>query len=171
MAYEMDVKFTEKNAVFNAEFGGVEFLPTRIMPATKDTLGGVKIGDGLTITSDGTLSAEAFILWNTTAYWESQRSLITQQGVLYVYNDYRVVDGVKYPNFKIGDGTTYLVDLPFNSIDQAIAEKVDELQAAVQEHVADTTSHVSESDRESWNNKVTSYISEEEPEQLVLSKL
>ena len=171
MAYELDVKFTEKNAVFNAEFGGVEFLPTRIMPATKDTLGGIKVGEGLTITSDGTLSADAFILWNTTEYWDSQRDLIAKAGVLYVYNDYRVVDGVKYPNFKIGDGATYLVDLPFHFIDQSIAEKVDALQATVNEHMADTASHVSEIDREAWNNKVTSYISEENPEQLILSKL
>ena len=171
MAYEMDVKFTEKNAVFNAEFGGVEFLPTRIMPATKDTLGGIKVGEGLTITSDGTLSADAYIEWNTVAYWESQRSLVTKAGVIYVYNDYRVVDGVKYPNFKIGDGKTYLVDLPFNSIDPAIAEELDRLVERVDDHIADTESHVSESDREFWNNKVTSFISEDNPEQLVLSKL
>ncbi len=163
MALEIDVKFTEKNASFNADFGNVEFLPTRIIPATTSTLGGIIVGDGLSITSDGTLSADKPILWNTTEYWDSQTDLVSSEGVLYVYNDYKVVDDVKYSNFKIGDGTTYVVDLPFSSISSDVA-------TAVESHMADTTSHVSEEDRELWNNKVTASLSEDNPEILVLSK-
>ena len=56
MALEIDVKFKEKDASFNADFGEVDFLPVDIKPATKDTLGGIKVGEGLRIEEDGTLS-------------------------------------------------------------------------------------------------------------------
>ena len=170
MAYEIDVKFTEKNAEFKADFGNVEFLPVRIMPATRDTLGGIKVGDGLEITPDGTLSTDKPILWNTTEYWNTHRDIVALEGVMYVYNDYKVIEDVKYSNFKIGDGVTYLVDLPFNSIDQSVIDTVNMLEDKVDGHIAQTDAHVSAIDREIWNNKVTANISEENPETLLLSK-
>ena len=191
MALEIDVKFTEKRADFNAEFGPVEFLPVRIVPATADTLGGIKVGDGLSITSDGTLSADKPILWNTTEFWNSQRDLIAARGVMYVYSDYKTIDGVTYSNYKMGDGTSYLVDMPFSTIDtviaeameamterfnemqetvNAMAETVNSVSEAMDHHITDTDSHVSENDRELWSSKVTAKISDEHPETLLLTK-
>lgn len=184
MAYEMDVKFTEESSSFKAsfdggerfssftaDFGSVEFLPVKIMPATKTELGGIKVGDGLVITSDGTLSTDKPILWNTKEEWNSHPDIIATAGVMYVYSDYKVIDGVTYSNFKIGDGTSFLIDLPFGSIDMTFAEVIEKLAEVVEEHVADSEIHVSAEDRMFWDNKVTAYISESNPEILVLSKL
>lgn len=52
-----------------------------------------------------------------SAYWDSQRLYIPKRGEIVVYTDYattvRYGQRVKVPNIKIGDGTAYLIDLPF----------------------------------------------------------
>lgn len=52
------VKFDEKPQTFCADFGELTTLQTgtQLVPATKDTLGGIKVGENLAITEDGVLS-------------------------------------------------------------------------------------------------------------------
>lgn len=79
----------------------------------------------------------------TTDEWNSsfQQSIY---GGIYIYSDYRQENNVYIPAIKIGDGNSYVVDLPF----------------------FDTG--VTETDRDFWNNKVSVRMSTIDPEMLIL---
>ena len=93
----------------------------------------------------------------TTAMWNSTPSLIAKSKHIYVYSDYA---GLDIPGIKIGDGTTYLIDLPF----------VEGNNSRLNEHIYNEIIHVTSAERTLWNNKVTCYISPTDSEQLVFSK-
>lgn len=97
------------------------------------------------------------ILFNTTAYWNSQTTLVSQEGYIYIYTDHQTKDGDDIPGIKVGDGNAYVVDLPF----------MDDVYAA---HIADSVIHVTQADKTSWNNKVTCYIDPNKADKLVFSK-
>lgn len=85
------------------------------------------------------------VLFNTTAGWNSQTSLVSQSETLYVYTDHeRDANNNAVAGIKVGDGSAYVVDLPF-------------IDAIATEHIADTSIHVSSVDRTFWNNKVRCY--------------
>ena len=107
------------------------------------------------------------IYYDTKANWNAQASMISERGAFYIYSDYRTeVDEVGnptfYPGIKIGDGVSYLIDLPFMSDTAAIE---------LYEHLADETVHISQAERLFWNNKVSSYLDANDTENLVLSKI
>ena len=85
----------------------------------------------------------------TTARWNAQASLVAEANVLYIYTDYKIktVNGttVNIPGLKIGDGTTYLIDLPF------VAAHEDALAT----HIANTNIHVTSAEKDFWDNKVS----------------
>ena len=81
------------------------------------------------------------ILVNTTAGWNAKPDLVGTVNTVYVYSDHHTDEqGNPIPSFKVGDGTTYLLDLPFN----------DDLMT---QHVEDATIHITQEEREFWNNK------------------
>ena len=82
-------------------------------PATTTTLGGIKVGSGLTVENDGTLNATAKIYYNTTAYWNEHGSEITEVGALYIYLDGKDWNGNKVPRLKIGNGILTISEMPF----------------------------------------------------------
>lgn len=88
------------------------------------------------------------ILYGTTESWDSQATLVSQQKTIYVYTDYQVHEGKNIPGFKVGDGITLLINLPFTSSEGGITD----------------------SERERWNNKVTAFIDSEDEENLIFSK-
>ena len=103
--------------------------------------------------------------YDTTANWDIQSSLIAEQGAIYVYSDYYTTyDEVGNPTFspgvKIGDGTSYLIDIPVLS-DTGIQMVLDYL----------TTNNylVTSEDRLFWNNKVSAALDEQDPEILIFS--
>lgn len=54
------------------------------------------------------------LLYNSTEYWNSDKSYIPNEGDIIVYNNYKTTeDGKTIAGIKIGDGMAYLVDLPF----------------------------------------------------------
>lgn len=53
------------------------------------------------------------VKYDTTAGWNAQSSLVSKQGDIYVYTDYTTDTLNGQPGFKIGDGQTLLIDLPF----------------------------------------------------------
>lgn len=59
------------------------------------------------------------IYYGTSSYWDAQTSLISQAGYVYIYSDYQTatVNGETYnvPAIKVGDGSSYLIDIPFFS--------------------------------------------------------
>ena len=101
------------------------------------------------------------IRYATTAQWNAERTLVGENEAIYVYTDYKTysdVNGntIKVPGIKIGDGHAYLVDLPFLA-----ANEKDFL-----DHVNDHTVHITQAEREFWNNKVRSKA---EGENLILT--
>lgn len=103
---------TLNEAILNLE-NSAYVLP----PATTTTLGGIKVGDGLTVENDGTLNATAKIYSNTSAYWNEHGSEITEVGALYIYLDGKDWNGTKVPRLKIGNGILTIAEMPF--IDQS----------------------------------------------------
>ena len=113
-------------------------------------------------------------LWNsgqvvvkTTEEWNAETSYIPTRGYICVYLDYTTIidsDGnfINTPALKIGDGTTYLIDLPFITGTHA--------QEALDSHINDAIVHTTESEKTFWNNKVSCSIDNNNPEELIFSK-
>ena len=87
------------------------------------------------------VDGECKVLYASTATWNSKPKTLSKAGFIYIYSDYR--DGK--PAIKIGDGKAYLIDLPFTD-DEII------------EHINDTVIHITQEEREFWNDKVRCYI-------------
>ena len=104
--------------------------------------------------------SDQIVYSDTTENWNHQRSLIGNKNCIYVYVDYRDVDGEPSPGIKIGDGTSYLIDLPF------VVGDTTQLYT----HILDNDVHVISGEKAFWNNKVTCYISPVNPEELVFTK-
>ena len=103
------------------------------------------------------VGGDCHVLYATTATWNSQPELIADRGYVYIYCDYRQNEqGQNIASAKIGDGNAYLVDLPF----------VDEL---VYEHISDNIRHITQEEREFWNNKVRCYMSEVKDDILIFT--
>ena len=60
----------------------------------------------------------------TSAYWAAQPTLTSEDKAIYIYTDYDTKDGEDIPALKIGDGTSYVIDLPFTSANGITAEKI-----------------------------------------------
>ncbi len=89
----------------------------------------------------------------TTEEWGRQIGYIPSKGVLIIYSDYshqiQTIDGeqtvVDIPNFKIGDGSAYVQDLPFIN---------DDLRKDLESHIRDVNIHVTLADKLLWSNKI-----------------
>lgn len=106
------------------------------------------------------------IYYDTTAHWNQQPSLIAEEGTIYIYSDYTSYDDgagnvTPLAGIKIGDGNAYLIDMPFVT---------DALTATVLNHISNHDVHITPQERLFWNNKVSSYLDQEDSETLVLSK-
>ena len=106
------------------------------------------------------------IYYDTTANWDAQVQLTSEEGAIYIYSDkFSYDDGsgniVPLAGIKIGDGNAYLIDMPFVT---------DALTSIMLSHVSDTTAHITQQERAFWNNKVSSYMDSSAAETLVLSK-
>lgn len=97
-------------------------------------------------------SSTASILYGTVEYWNSQRDLVSSRDTFYIYDDFQTVEdehgNVHYiPGLKIGDGTSYLIDLPI------LASSYDEVKRQLDNHVNDMVRHITAEERQFWNNK------------------
>lgn len=106
------------------------------------------------------------VYYDTTENWNLMPDLIGERGAIYVYSDrYSYRDDVGnltlVPGLKIGDGNAYLIDLPFT--DAATIR-------TLAEHIQDNVRHITQEERTFWNNKVSSYVNQDDTENLVLSK-
>lgn len=116
-----------------------------------------------------------YVKYGTTAGWNAQRTLVAERGIIYVYSDhsYIEVDGgdpIPVPGFKVGDGTSYLIDMPFatDAEIEMIGLDVDELRARLISHEENSIVHVTSADKENWNSKVSVRIDPLDAENLVL---
>lgn len=88
------------------------------------------------------------VRFNTTSGWNSQPSYRTEENTIYIYTDYQVdEDGNYLAGIKVGDGGSLLIDKPF--LDQLYLQ-----------HIYDRSCHITQEEREFWNNKVRCYYSE-----------
>ena len=101
---------------------------------------------------------ERTVLVGTKEQWDSTPTMIGEKDVVYVYSDQNTNElGQPVPGFKVGDGKAYLIDMPFNN-DLSLA------------HFSNESIHVTDEERDFWNNKVTAFINAMDPENLVLTK-
>ena len=119
---------------------------------------------------EGSLSAQDLglgqVYYDTTENWNRNPTLLSEKGAVYIYSDYEYYEdaaGNRTPiaGLRIGDGSSYLIDLPFvNSLTAHL----------IISHVANQAVHVSEAERVFWNNKISAYIDPNDPEALIFSK-
>lgn len=104
------------------------------------------------------IKEEKEVFSDTTAGWASRSSTIAKQGAIYIYTDYKQnEEGKPLAGFKVGDGTSYLIDMPFQ----------DEL---IYDHINDNTIHITSAEREFWNNKDRCYIDPNHEGRIVFTK-
>ena len=106
--------------------------------------------------------------YDTTNNWNLNYELVSQENHMYIYTDYDVItdnsgNRTNVPALKIGDGTTRVIDLPFLcSYDPQLAQ-------SFEDHINNMTVHITQAERDFWNNKVRAYKSEVQDETLVLT--
>ena len=111
----------------------------------------------LTVETDDVYeSSTSKVLYNTTEYWNSRPQLIAKEGYLYVYADYKQEGDEIVPGFKVGDGTSYLIDMPFTDL-------------PLDNHIVDTVKHITAEERAFWNNKVRCFVDPENEYRLVFT--
>lgn len=99
------------------------------------------------------------VISDTTQHWNSNPGLIGKKDIIYVYSDYQKdSQGNNIPGLKIGDGSAYLIDSPF-------------IDTSMLEHINDKTIHITDEQREFWNNKVRCYCSEIQDQTIVFTTL
>lgn len=86
------------------------------------------------------------IFYDTTENWNSHPEILAQRAAIYVYSNARIYEGVPIPDIKIGNGNSYLIDLPF--IDSDILS------------VINNYTPVSQEDKMRWDNKINCDIDE-----------
>ena len=87
----------------------------------------------------------------TKQEWDSDLTFISELNVLYIYSNYKTIQKddqeIIVPGIKIGDGKSFLIDLPFLNG----ASGFDEILI---DHIDSNNIHVSQTDRNFWNNKL-----------------
>lgn len=95
------------------------------------------------------------IMIGTTTEWQSRSTYVAPQGTILVFTDHGTLtlnNGIvkTVPGIKISDGSTPCIDLPFVGDDVVIPLR-NELNA----HITNNVIHVTQQDKDSWNNKIT----------------
>lgn len=91
---------------------------------------------------------------NTFAYWSANSDFIPLEGEIIVYTDHKTTTDseghiINVPDFKVGDGATTVGNLPFlvgtnEEIEAQLKTIADNLAA----HIADTTVHLADGERD-----------------------
>ena len=87
---------------------------------------------------------------NSKENWDLNPNFLSEKNVLYIYTDYATIDKddkeITIPGLKIGDGKSYLIDLPFVNDSSNFNE-------ILIDHINNNVIHISAYDRLFWNNK------------------
>lgn len=95
--------------------------------------------------SSGGSGGRKEVISNTTEAWNSNPTLKSVKDIIYVYTDYKIVNGQPVPGLKVGDGLAFVVDLPF------VASGTDITQEQI----------------DFWNDKCSVMIDPEDPEHAI----
>lgn len=125
--------------------------------------------NGVEISGDKNSQDYNIVSENTTSGWNENPMYLPKRGEICVYTDYVTQEDdmgntIVYPGFKIGDGNSYLIDMPFVG-----AEIRYEILRQLQAHTSNTAIHITQSEREFWNNKLN-YEYDESEEILILNR-
>lgn len=160
------IKFTNKSVDewMNVNFGDIQTI-------TENDYNKLQNKPSInSIVLEGALTAEDLglgrVFYDTTEHWDSQAGLVAEKGAVYIYSDHEYIEdeaGNRTPvaGIRIGDGTSFLVDMPFIS---------DAATYLITSHIANAPIHVSPADRAFWNNKVSAYMDHQDGENIILSK-
>ena len=119
---------------------------------------------------EGSLTAKDLglgrVFYDTKANWNAQPMLVAEQAAVYIYSDYMTIEDqagnqTLVAGIKIGDGTSYLIDIPFIT---------DAATYLIVSHISNAGIHVTQAEKEFWNNKVSAYINHTDAECLEISK-
>ena len=84
--------------------------------------------------------------------WDSDINIISEKDSFYIYSDYKTIhkDDKDFllPGLKIGDGKTYLIDLPFMNADNS------QFEQRLLDHINNNIIHVTLQEKTFWNNKL-----------------
>ena len=101
------------------------------------------------------------VLYDTTANWNAKPQLKSKKGYIYIYSDYKQdSQGNDIAGMKVGNGNAYLIDLGFT--DEFVLDMLDE-------HIQDNVRHITQAEREFWNNKVRCYTSTVDGDELIFT--
>lgn len=105
-----------------------------------------------------TINGRIRVARDTTDNWNAHPDIIPMKGEIIVYTDYAHTtddfgNNVDIPNVKIGDGSAYLVDLPFLGADARY-----ETLCLINAHAQNDDIHVSLAEKAFWNNKLNGYV-------------
>ena len=100
------------------------------------------------------VKARILAMRDTTAHWDEKRSFIPMRGEIIIYTDHGQIEDefgnvVNVPGIKIGDGSAYLIDLPFVN-DDVRYQILTELRL----HSGNRDIHVTSEEKTFWNNKL-----------------
>ena len=124
--------------------------------------------NGVTLSGDMSTQDLQIVSENTMAGWNSNPQYLPKKGEICIYTDYMTIQDdmgrdVTYPGIKIGDGNSYLIDMPFVGDETRYL-----LLRRLQEHENDAVAHVTQQDRDFWNNKLNYDVT---GETLILTRL
>ena len=91
---------------------------------------------------------------DTTANWNAQPQFVPLLGEVIIYTDHGQIQDefgntVNVPGIKIGDGSAYLIDLPFTD-DETRYQILTELR----QHTGNLEIHVTSEQKKFWSNKL-----------------
>lgn len=103
---------------------------------------------------------------NSKQVWNLEPQLISEKDVLYIYTNYKTInvddEQITIPGLKIGDGKSYLIDLPFFN-------DISNFNDIFMDHINNKVIHVSMEDRMFWDNKLNLFLEAQE-QNLILNR-
>lgn len=104
------------------------------------------------------------IMSGTTEYWNDKPQLIPKKDTIIIYTDYQSKEEegniINIPGIKIADGSAFLIDQPF--IDE-------DIRKVVSSHINNSDIHITQQEREFWNNKVRCYLDTLEQDNIIFT--
>lgn len=152
----------------NEDMRGTISLPKVIGASDYNALTNKPSINGVTLSGNMSTQDLQIVSENTTAGWNSNPKYLPKKGEICIYTDYMTIqddmgNDVTYPGIKIGDGNSYLIDMPFVGDDTRYL-----LLRRLQEHENDAVVHVTQQDRDFWDNKLNCDVN---GETLILTRL
>lgn len=109
------------------------------------------------------ISKDKLIYYSKTKeQWNINPQLLSKKDILYIYTNYKKIrkqgeqDQIIIPGLKVGDGKSYLIDLPFiNNTSNSDFENI------LLQHINNKTIHVTQEEKIFWSNKLNLFLQEE----------